>query len=139
MLLCRYFPPGLSWDSDNVCLMIISAELIPNRLNHALQINASLVDLVDKDNGGNVHFPQGMEQNTVWACTPSLAEITKMAPSKQPKSGTPPPKIMWPGVSTMLTLHLCHWKDCRLNGNPTLPLQKHGVRPRCPFFDAPRF
>ena len=24
--------------------------------------------------------------------------------------------------------------DCRLNGNPTLPLQKHGVRPRCPFF-----
>ena len=25
---------------------------------------ASLVDLVDKDNGGNVHFPQGMEQNT---------------------------------------------------------------------------
>ena len=26
-----------------------------------------------------------------------------------------------------------------LNGNPTLPLQKHGVRPRCPFFDAPRF
>ena len=29
--------------------------------------------------------------------------------------------------------------DCRLNGNPTLPLQKHGVRPRCPFFDAPLF
>ena len=42
----------------------IGGELIPNRLNHALQINASLVDLVDKDNGGNVHFPQGMEQNT---------------------------------------------------------------------------
>ncbi len=65
MLLCRYFPPGLfpgtatpSAD-DN-----IGGELIPNRLNHALQINASLVDLVDKDNGGNVHFPQGMEQNT---------------------------------------------------------------------------
>ena len=28
--------------------------------------------------------------------------------------------------------------DCRLNGNSTLPLQKHSVRSRCPFFDAPR-
>ena len=28
--------------------------------------------------------------------------------------------------------------NCRLNGNPTLPLQKHSVRSRCPFFDAPR-
>ncbi len=43
----------ISGDSDTVCLMIISAgELIPNRLIHALQINASLVDLIDKDNGG---------------------------------------------------------------------------------------
>ena len=32
----------------------IGGELIPNRLNHALQINASLVDLVDKDNGGKM-------------------------------------------------------------------------------------
>ena len=31
----------------------IDGELIPNRLIHALQINASLVDFVDKDNGGN--------------------------------------------------------------------------------------
>ena len=54
----------ISGDSDTVCDDNISGELIPNRLNHALQINASLVDLVDKDNGGNVHFPRGMEQNT---------------------------------------------------------------------------
>ena len=32
----------------------IGGELIPNRLNHALQINASLVDLVDKDNRKNI-------------------------------------------------------------------------------------
>ena len=63
-----------------------------------------------------------------------------MAPSKTAKERyTSAKKSMWPGVSTMLTLHLCHRKEdnFRLNGNPTLPLQKHGVRPRCPFFDAP--
>ena len=44
--------------------------------------------------------------------TPSLAEITKMAPSKTAKERyTSAKKSMWPGVSTMLTLHLCHWKE----------------------------
>ena len=40
------------------------------------------------------------------------AEITKMAPSKTAKERyTSAKKSMWPGVSTMLTLHLCHWKE----------------------------
>ena len=90
----------------------IGGELIPNRLNHALQINASLVDLVDKDNGGMFIFRRAWNRIRVWACTPSFAEITKMAPSKTAKERyTSAKKSMWPGVSTMLTLHLCHWKE----------------------------
>ena len=90
----------------------IGGELIPNRLNHALQINASLVDLVDKDNGGNVHFPQGMEQNTGLGLHAIFSGDHQEAPSKTAKERyTSAKKSMWPGVSTMLTLHLCHWKE----------------------------
>ena len=42
----------------------IGGELIPNRLNHALQINASLVDLLIKITVGMFIFRRGMEQNT---------------------------------------------------------------------------
>ena len=59
--------------------MIISAESHLTRLEPRSGKSTTLVDLADKDNGGNVHFPQGMERNTVWARTLiSLAEITKM-------------------------------------------------------------
>ncbi len=68
-------PPGLFPGTKDNCLLDdnIGGELILNRPNHASANQRRLVDLVDKDNGGNVHFPQGMEQNTGLACTPSLA------------------------------------------------------------------
>ena len=41
-----------------------------------------------------------------------IRDSTKMAPSKTAKERyTSAKKSMWPGVSTMLTLHLCHWKE----------------------------
>ena len=42
------------------------------------------------------------------------------------------------GVAS-LPVSYTHLDVYKRQGNPTLPLQKHGVRPRCPFFDAPRF
>ena len=100
-------------DSDTVCLMIISAESLsrtdwytPSKSMPTWSI------LLIKIMVGMFNFRRAWNRTRVWACTPSLAESTKMAPSKTARERyTSAKKSMWPGVSTMLTLQLCHWKE----------------------------
>ena len=103
----------ISGDSDTVCLMIISAESLSRTDWTTLcKSTPAWSILLIKITVGMFIFRRAWNRIRVWACTPSLAEITKMAPSKTAKERyTSAKKSMWPGVSTMLTLHLCHWKE----------------------------
>ena len=118
----------------------IGGELIPNRLNHALQIAPAWSILLIKITVGMFIFRRAWNRIRVWACTPSLAEITKMAPSKTARAVHLRQKNPCGRAYTMLTLHLCHWKgsDCRLNGNPRCR-SKNMVSVLVVLFDAPRF
>ena len=49
----------ISGDSDTVCLIISAEAYLEQTEPRSANQRASLVDLVDKDNGGNVHFSAG--------------------------------------------------------------------------------